>query len=243
MLKFHILTASYRHLIKVVQSNFRVVNCKELQLIVQLSKLSINSVEDVEWLPTCYQIEPIVTKSDTEIDDDQVSIISISSESSQGSVTSMSLISISEVEPFVSSDSKNTVVESDLDSVEFTSDDSDKTDTASESEMDLMPNNAAEIIDNFYQYNALPEVLNNIILYPQSGQNFRFLNQLVPSVCIWTHPCECRYPSEQENIVEFYFRNHICPKLWPKYLMYYQPTMWVENASASLLHFLMRTWS
>ena len=29
--------------------------------------------------------------------------------------------------------------------------------------------------------------------------------------------------------------------LRPKYLMYYQPTMWVENASASLLHFLMRS--
>ena len=148
---------------------------------MQLLKLSINSVEDVEWLPTCYQIEPIMTESDTKIDDDQVSIISISSESSQGSVTSMSSISISDVEPFVSSDSENTVAESDSDNFEYNLDDSDRTDTASESEIDLMPNNTAKIIDNFYQYNALPEVLNNIILYPQSGQSFSFLNPFLHS--------------------------------------------------------------
>ena len=28
--------------------------------------------------------------------------------------------------------------------------------------------------------------------------------------------------------------------MWPKFLMFYQPTMWVDNASASLLHFLIR---
>ena len=35
----------------------------------------------------------------------------------------------------------------------------------------------------------------------------------------------------------------LCPKFRPKYLMYYQPTMWVKNASASLLHFPMRSQS
>ena len=83
----------------VIQSIFRVVNCKELQPIVQLSQLTINSVNDVEWRPTYYQVEPVVddvnsdTKTDTE---DQVSIISISSEDS---LTSLS--STSEVDPFI----------------------------------------------------------------------------------------------------------------------------------------------
>ena len=58
------------------------------------------------------------------------------------------------------------------------SSDSDATDTASEKENDILPDNATEIIDNFNQFKILPEVLNNIILYPQSGQNFKFLNQL-----------------------------------------------------------------
>ena len=53
------------------------------------------------------KLNPFLMDSDTELDDDQVSIISISSESSQGSMTSMSSISISDVEPFVSSDSKD----------------------------------------------------------------------------------------------------------------------------------------
>ena len=86
----------------------------------------------------------------------------------------MSSISISDAEPFISSDSKNTPVGSDLDDFSYDS----ETDTASEPEIDAMPNNATEIIDEFNQFRTLPEVLNNIILYPQSGQNFRFLNQV-----------------------------------------------------------------
>ena len=209
-----------------------------------MSKLSINSVEGIEWLLTCYQVEPVMTDSDTKLDDNQVSVISISSESSQssqGSVTSMFSILISDVEPFVSSDSEYTLVGCDSDNFNYNSDDSDKTGTASESEIDLMPNNATEIIDEFNHFRTLPEVLNNIILYPQSGQNFKFLNQLEPSIYAWIHQCNCKYPSEQDNIMEFYFENMLCPTLRPKYLMYYQPTMWVKNASASLLHFLMRS--
>ena len=188
-----------------------------------------------------------MTDSDAKLDDDQVSVISISSESSQssqGSVTSMSInISICDVEPFVSSDSEYTLVGSDSDNFEYNSDDLDKTDTTSESEIDLMPNNATEIIDEFNHFRTLPEVLNNIIFYPQSGQNFKFLNQLEPSIYTWIHQCNCKYPSEQDNIMKFYFENMLCPILRPKYRMYYQPTMWVENASASLLHFLMRSQS
>ena len=219
-----------------------MVNCKELQPVVQMSKLSINSVEDVEWLPTCCEAEPIMMDSDTELDDDQVSVISILSESSQGSFTSMSSISISGVEPFVSSDSESTQVGSDLDNSNYESNDSE-TDTASESEIDIMPNNATKIIDEFNHFRTLPEVLSNIILFPQSGQNFKFLNQVEPSIYAWTHQCNCKYPSEQDDIVKFYFENMLCPMLRPKYLMYYQPTMWVENVSASLLHFLMRSQS
>ena len=122
-----------------------------------------------------------------------------------------------------------------------------ETDTSSEidtePENDLMPNNATEIIEEFNQLRTLPEVLNNIILYPQSSQNFKFLNQIEPSIYTWGHQCNCKYPLEQDNIVKFYFKNMLCPKFRPKYLMYYQPTMWVENASASLLHFLMRSQS
>ena len=155
-----------------------------MQPVVQMSKLCINSVEDIEWLPTCYQVEPIQTDSDDdtisdEPDDDQVSVFSISSDSSQESVTSMSSISISNVEPFISSDSKNTLVGSDLDN--YDSNDSE-TDTASEPEIDIMPNNATKIIDEFNQFRTLPEVLNNIILYPQSRRIFRFLNQVEPSI-------------------------------------------------------------
>ena len=194
-----------------------MVNCKELQPVIQMSKLSINSVEDIEWLPTCYQVEPIQTDSDDDTikpDDDQVSVISILSDSSQGPVTSMSSISISDVEPFISSDGENTLLGSDLDDFSYDS----ETDTASESEIDTMPNNATEIIDKFNQFRTLPEVLNNIILFPQSGQNFEFLNQVEPSICAWTHKCICKYPSEQDNVMKFYFENTLCPMLRPKYL-------------------------
>ena len=104
----------------VVQSNFRVVNCKELQPVVQLSQLMINAVNDVEWHPTYYQVEPVSddvntdNKTDTE---DQVSIISISSEES---LTSLS--SISEVKPFISSDNNSTLVGTESDFDQFDSD-------------------------------------------------------------------------------------------------------------------------
>ena len=170
----------------VIQFILRVANCKELQSIVQLYQLMINSVNDVEWRPTYYQVEPVVddVNSDTETDtEDQVSIISISSEDS---LTSLS--SISEVDPFISSDSSNILIESESDFDQFDSDvtisDSERTETASESGMDDMPNNATEIIQNFQKFNSLPEVLNNIILFPQSGENFKFLNQLEPSASV-----------------------------------------------------------
>ena len=91
-----------------------MVNCKKLQPVVELSKLCINAIEDVEWLPTT-QVESISTDSEDDnmlenLEDDQILIISISSESSEGSVTSMSCISVSEVEPFISSHSDNTLV-------------------------------------------------------------------------------------------------------------------------------------
>ena len=130
-----------------------------------------------------------------------ISISSESSQSSQGSVTSMSSILISDVEPFISSDSEYTLVGSDADNFDYNSDDSDKTDTAIESEIDLMPNNATKIIDKFNHFRTLPEVLNNIILYPQSGQNYKFLIQLEPSIYAWIHQCNCKYPSEQDKIV------------------------------------------
>ena len=215
----------------VIQSIFRVVNCKELQPILQLYQLMINSVNDVEWQPTYYQIEPVAEdiNSDTE---DQVSIISISSEES---LTSLSFIS--EVNPFISSNSSSTLVgsESDFDQSDsdITISDSERTETASESGMDDMPNNATKIIQNFQQFDSLPEVLNNIILFPQSGENFKFLNQLEPSTSMWTHDCNCSFPIENQNIVKFYFQNCICPRMWPKFLMFYQPTMWVYNTSAS----------
>ena len=59
LVKCHFHTVFDKNLIKVIQSFYRVVNCKELQPVVQMSKLSINSVEDIEWLPTCYEVEPI----------------------------------------------------------------------------------------------------------------------------------------------------------------------------------------
>ena len=103
--------------------------------------------------------------------------------------------SISEVNPFISSDSSSTLVGSESDLDQFDSDitisDSERTETASESGMADMPINATEIIQNFQQFNSLPEVLNNIILFPQSGKNFKFLNQLEPSMSVWTHDCKC----------------------------------------------------
>ena len=157
----------------VVQSIFRVVNCKELQPVVQLSQLMINSVNDVEWFPTYYQVEPVSDDVNTDIEtdsEDQVSIISISSEES---LTPLS--SISEVKPFISSDNSSTLVgsESDLETFESDMSNSDRTESSSELGMDDIPNNATEIIQNFH---SLPEVLNNIILFPQSGENFKFLN-------------------------------------------------------------------
>ena len=69
------------------------------------------------------------------------------------------------------------LVGSDFENDDFTD---SETDTSSEidtePENDIMPNNATEIIDKFNQFRTLPEVLNNIILYPQSGQSFKFLN-------------------------------------------------------------------
>ena len=208
-------------LMVVVQSIFRVVNCKDLQPIVQLAQLTINSVKDVEWCPTLYQVEPIDVNTDTETDtEDAVSIISISSEES---LTSQS--SISEVNIFVSSDSSSTLVGSETDFDQFDSDitisDSERTETASELGMDDLPSNATEIIQNFQKFNSLPEVLNNIILFPQSCENFKFLNQLKPSTSIWTHDCNCSFSTENQNIVEFYFQNSICPRMWPKFLMFY----------------------
>ena len=207
----------------VVQSIFRVVNCKELQPIVQLSQLTINSVNDVECQHTYYQIQPVTddvssdTKTDTE---DQVSIISISSEESL-----TSLFSFSEVDPFNSSDNSSTLVGSESDFDQFDSDvtisDSERTETASESGMDDMPNNATKIIQKVQQFNSLPEVLNNIILFPQSDENFKFLNQIEPSTSVWTHDCNCSFPTESENIVKFYFQNCICPRMRPKFLMFY----------------------
>ena len=129
------------------------MNCKELQPVVQLFQLMINSVNDVEWQPTYYQVEPVSDDVNSETDDDQVSIISISSTSSEESLTSLSTISISEVKPFISSDNNSTLVGTDSDFDQFDSDisisDSERTETVSESGMDDLPNNASEIIQNF----------------------------------------------------------------------------------------------
>ena len=111
--------------------------------------------------------------------------------------------SISEVDPFISSDSSSTLLASESDFDQFDSDvtisDSERAETASESGMDDMPNNATKIIQNFQQFNSLPEVPNNIILFPQSGENFKSLNQLEPSTSIWTHDCNCSFPTEKQN--------------------------------------------
>ena len=154
-----------------------MVNCKKLQPVVELLKLCINAIEDVKWLPTA-QVESISTDSKDDnmsenLDDDQISIISISSDSSERSVTSMSCVSVPEVEPFISLDSDNTLVGSEFgDLTDSETDTSSEIDT--EPENDLMPNNATEIIDEFNQFRTLPEVLNNIIyiLNPTRISNF-----------------------------------------------------------------------
>ena len=94
----------------------------------------MDSTNDVAWLPSHPinisdvlnedETETIATSEssvldnhddlddlETELDDDQYSVISVSSDS--GSVTPMSSIELSEVKPFVSSD-EGTLVESDL---------------------------------------------------------------------------------------------------------------------------------
>ena len=53
----------------VIQSIFRVMNCKELQPVVQLSQLMINSVNDVEWHPTYYQVEPVSDDVNTDTEE------------------------------------------------------------------------------------------------------------------------------------------------------------------------------
>ena len=198
----------------VIQSIFRVVNCKELQSVVQLSQLMINSVNDVEWHPTHYQVEPVSddVNTDNETDtEDQVSITSISSEEF---LTSLS--SISEVNPFISSDSSSTLVRSESDFDQFDLDitisDSERTETASESGMDELSNNASEIIQNFQQFNSLPEVLNNIILFPQSSENFKFLNQLEPSTSLWTHDCNCSFFHRKSKHSRVLFSELYLPK-------------------------------
>ena len=193
----------------VIQSIFRVVNCKELQPVVQLSQLMINSVNDVEWHPTYYQVEPVSDDVNTDTED-QVSIISISSEES---LTSLS--SISEVDPFISSDSSSTLVGSESDFDQFDSDitisDSERTETTSESGMDELPNNVSEIIQNFQQFNSLPEVL-NIILFPQSSENFKFLNQLEPSTSVWTHDCNLQFSHRKSRHSQVLFSELYLPK-------------------------------
>ena len=53
--------------------------------------------------------------------------------------------------------------------------------------------------------------------------------------------CLCQHQTESDNLIEFYLNESICPLMRPKYLMYYQPTIWLGNPSASLLDFLMRS--
>ena len=206
---------------------------KHLRALSSIPNLWLSMSNRISWSTVSWSSD---TETDTE---DQVSIISISSEES---LTSLS--SISEVDPFISSDSSSILVGSESDFDQFDSDitisDSERTETASESGLDDMVSNATKIIQNFHKFNALPEVLNNIILFPQSSENFKFLNQLELMSSVWTHDCHCSFPTENENIVKFYFQNCICPRMWPKFLMFYQPTMWVDNASASLLHFLIK---
>ena len=83
--------------------------------------------------------------------------------------------------------------------------------------------------------------MHNFIIFPQQSAKFQFLYQLDPSICTWDHTCLCQHPSEEDNLIEFYFRESICPRLRPKYLMYYQPAIWLGNPSVSMIHFLMRS--
>lgn len=128
-----------------------------------MPKLNMDSVNDVEWLPTHPVIPEMETDEDemetitasevlplddfkddleTDLKDDQHSIIPISLD--LGSVTSMSSIDILEVEPFVSSD-LDYEIDSNLDT------DTDEgpqdvqnmsSEPESESDMDFLPNNA-----------------------------------------------------------------------------------------------------
>ena len=78
----------------------------------------------------------------------------------------MSSISISEVNPFVSSDSE--MINSDADTE---TDDQDQ---------DL--NNSKEIISDFVQNPKLPKVLHNIIISPQQSNKFDFLNEFIHGI-------------------------------------------------------------
>ena len=80
-----------------------------------------------------------------------------------------------------------------------------------------------------------------MIIFPKHSNSFNFLYQLEHSICTWEHSCDCEYPTEQDNLVQFYFTHQICPKFRPKFLMYYQPTLWIENPSSQMLHFLIRS--
>ena len=191
--------------------------------MVQLPKLAKDSVHDVEWLPTHHISIPEVNNEDetetiaaseisvldnlenlddldTKLDDDQYSVISVSSD--LGSVTSMSSIEFSEVKPFVSSD-EGTLIGSDLD-LDHEIDSNLDTDTdegsqdvnmssepESESDMDFLPNNVLEIIQKFQNYQTLPEVIHKLIIFPQNSSKFQFLYQLDPSICTWNHTCLC----------------------------------------------------
>ena len=174
------------------------------------------TVKDVEWLPISTVTIPSIesdTESDedqmltaSELDDDQYSIISISS----GSVTSMSSIYFSEVKPFVSSDDMlvgsdgiNSKIESNIDT--DTDEGAQDVNTSSEPESDLdeLPDNALDIIQNFQHYQTLPEVIHNLIIFPQQSAKFQFLYQLDPLMCTWDHTCLCWHPSEGDNSIKF----------------------------------------
>ena len=179
-------------------------------------------------------------------DDDSHSVISISSES--GSVTSMLSISFSEVEPFVSSD--HTLVGSEISDCHWQTEKDAWSARNTSNELDLdsemlenMPSNASKLIENFRHYQTLPEVIHNLIIFSQQNNRFQFLYGLDPSICTWNHIYNCRHQTDSDNLVEFYFRESIYPLLRLKYLMYYQPSLWLDNPPASKLHFVMRTQS
>ena len=118
--------------INIIFYAFRVINCRNLQSVVQMPKLAMDSVDDVKWLPTHSirisnnedDTETIATSEtsvldnhdkpddlETKLDEDQYSMISVSSD--LDSFTFMSSIEFSEVKPFVSSD-EGTLVGSDV---------------------------------------------------------------------------------------------------------------------------------